>query len=195
MTTSEERAELRRLLGEATPGPWRQGWADEDDWCWVAFCDDEGARGQDRLSISSKEARGGSEEADAALIVALRNNAEALLDTADARDSYERGWRDEKARAEANGESLEQIEDHAEDLQSIIDTYYEPVEADRDQLRAESDDLADIAGLYRVEVDRLKDKLDRVEAVLKDWEDDWTCNDSIPSVLHDFQAALKDPHV
>lgn len=176
MVTSEERAELRGLLDEATPGPW------DNTGTW-------------RLAAAGEPLAYNMSIPNAALIVALRNNAEALLDTADARDSYERGWRDEKARAEANWEALEQVEDHAEDLQSIIDTYYEPVETDHDQLRAENDDLATIAGLYKAEADRLKGKLERVEAILKDWEDDWTCNDSIPSVLHDFQVALKDPHV
>jgi len=47
----------------------------------------------------------------------------------------------------------------------------------------------------QTERDVLKAKLERVESVLKAWEEDWTCNSTIPSLLHDFQAALRDTDV
>lgn len=185
MVTSEERAELRRLLGEATEGPWVQGWPDA--YQWVAFCDDAGEKtGDDQWVISSPTSKEISESADAALIVALRNNAEALLDTADSRDEW---------RSAAIGAAFEAVLPGYEPTPADVTTgiaalrqYGTHRAQEAERLKAERDQL-------RTENDRLKAKLERVEAVLKDWEDDWTCNDSIPSVLHDFQAALKDPHV
>lgn len=83
MITAEARAEIRSLLVGATPGPWRVGMDNE-------------VHGPGTLTVltadlSEEDDYGPSAvlwlgDVDAALIVALRNNAEALLDTADNAD-------------------------------------------------------------------------------------------------------------
>lgn len=75
MSTSEQRVALRRLLDEATPGPWL-----DNEYYKVV------QTGSGDLHAVVRYGNTPQPEADAALIVALRNHAEDLLDAADERD-------------------------------------------------------------------------------------------------------------
>ncbi len=81
--TAPDYADLRRLLAEGTPGPWRLGdsraevWADRDAAGWDAF--------MVASSLTRLNPAGGTvAEADAHLIVAAVNALPALLDEREA---------------------------------------------------------------------------------------------------------------
>jgi hypothetical protein len=79
-SASVDVAELRRLLMVATPGPWEP--CAEPEFVGIFGGDDEQNSGNHVADCS---------HADAALIVALRNNAEALIAAAEA--ARPSGWR------------------------------------------------------------------------------------------------------
>ena len=70
-------AELRRLLAEASPGPWEYDGVPVDDSHWTVA---EIARGAPLPMIEVPGSEAKDANADAALIVALRNAAPELLD-------------------------------------------------------------------------------------------------------------------
>ena len=72
MTTPETLAELRRLLDEATPGPWWHEWVDGDDW-WAVY-------GQPTGGMACPEVCTTWSSDDAAYIAAAVNALPALLD-------------------------------------------------------------------------------------------------------------------
>jgi len=184
--TPEGRAELRRLLVEATPEPWEHGnhWHIQGashcqcrpEWgpAQVRRMDINGEMmkahihrlpedqvwkhginvmvdGDLRSVVNDTSEYGYMDDADAALIVALRNNAEALLDAADERDAnaWDRDY-----------------------YQGMIDGWAEraeKAEAERDQLRTENDDLATIAATLKAENDRLRAAIARVKTTADEY--------------------------
>lgn len=132
--TPEGRAEIRRLLDEATdmtPGEWEEG----DGWIYTLPVHEEDNRlanvlGMEYADLDLQQAERKRGQRNAALIVALRNNAEALLDAADERDK----WREEAENQHNKAMGLEYDAENGEGL-------LRQLRAERDQLRADNDRL------------------------------------------------------
>lgn len=155
--TPEARAELRRLLDEGTDGPWRWRNTSEpllmgDRSLVVMAFARMGMQGAQPLFRDEKNILRDGGKAnlnsfpDAALIVALRNNAEALLDAADSRDEW---------RSAAIGAAFEAVLPGYEPTPADVTTGIaalrqygthraqeaERLKAERDQLRTDNDRL------------------------------------------------------
>lgn len=159
MITKEQVAELRRLLDEATPSDWRGSNRE------IYRSDPEDPEGWS-LTRYIAEAH---QPADAALIVALRNNAEALLAMV---DDYELGisW-DTTCIGCAR---------------QIETSYNEYARGE-----AERDDLARIAGVHKAEADRLRAALGAVIKITREDDDSYTAMmDALENIENSLVAAL-----